>query len=1100
MTTKRLSPKEFLKARRPERFSDSVGQDVPVLDRSQLEYHLDTLTNRSEELPFESFARRLLERTVCPNLLPHTGPTGGGDSKVDTETYPVAEGLSLGWYVGTGNASATERWAFAVSAKRVWRPKIESDIAKIVATNREYTKAFFVSNQFIRDKARAKAEDELRKKYKIDVRIFDRTWILDRVFSGRLENLAIEELGLKTSVRREVRKGPRDTEREQDLEAVEARIADMLQQGRHTPALVEESLLAAELACSLERPRTEVEGLAARAERLAKQYGTPHQFLESAYNRAWTTFWWYEDYAQFAEIYREVEERARDSRNAYDLELWANVYFLLHGAVQHGDLQAAKVDLKSRTTALTTALDRLSQEQERLSAALQARTIRLEMKLLLAKPESVDGVLRDLTSVVKSSESLVGYPLRPLVKILTELGDVIGNRRAYEELFEILVQTITRRDGEISAAQMLLTRGAQQLENEHPYEAIRNLGRALGLLYKHESRHDLVRALYLCARAYEQVGLLWAARGTLLFAASIASNEYWVYDKVTPQQAVCYNRLKWIELRLGRLPHLLAWHELDRAVRAALALRGYPMERIAEDDLNFDPILAMLFLRTGIGELRELTTLPDVLSTLGLSSAAVALLYALGHEKEVKELIDSSPEENPSKEALLELFRQWRDQPAAEELPPTVLLYTRRTVTLHSNVLGCEIVVDCANQSPCVELAESALAAIESFLATGVLERMVAHEPKITINVQPSDIAEEPFTFEVQQRDGQPHLELRCRSFLPHSLPAEQQQSLKRRLFEVVTQVLAHMFMFSDPEPILTQFFHNELAPQRAIDFTTSFVVVGNVLGHNPKTVLSAWTGGQVRTFSLNREQEWDVGDRNQARNQGTPKRPSLAPPEAMPPEELLNPNNTMHTQMKTLSLIRMSLWDEAEWVGTGFGRTLNGSLPPIIALMFSNAVPAAKIFALWRRELGQQDVASQLRVTIVRGISKKNPHAYRVVLGSNPLATIPTGITRFSAVSRLNTMNPSSGENLQQFLDEYRRQRRYILARMEAVGGQWGIVKEEHLVKDQLVVRDAWEIGPGDVDMVAIREDDDPIVPKEKKDAPVLKILERWRTQTKQG
>src|SRR3712207_7194702 len=135
MSQQRLSPREYFQSRHPERFSDSIGQSIPSLDRTILEYHLDTLTSRNEEIPFESFARRLLERTVCPNLLPHTGPTGGGDSKVDTETYPVAEGLSQGWYVGTGNAAATERWAFAFSAKRVWRPKLESDIAKIVATN-----------------------------------------------------------------------------------------------------------------------------------------------------------------------------------------------------------------------------------------------------------------------------------------------------------------------------------------------------------------------------------------------------------------------------------------------------------------------------------------------------------------------------------------------------------------------------------------------------------------------------------------------------------------------------------------------------------------------------------------------------------------------------------------------------------------------------------------------------------------------------------------------------------------------------------------------------------------------------------------------------
>lgn len=85
-----FSPKEFLRARRPERFSDSVVSEKPSLDRSILEYHLDTLTNRSQEVDFATFARHSAEREICPNLLPQTGPTGGGDSKVDSETYPVA--------------------------------------------------------------------------------------------------------------------------------------------------------------------------------------------------------------------------------------------------------------------------------------------------------------------------------------------------------------------------------------------------------------------------------------------------------------------------------------------------------------------------------------------------------------------------------------------------------------------------------------------------------------------------------------------------------------------------------------------------------------------------------------------------------------------------------------------------------------------------------------------------------------------------------------------------------------------------------------------------------------------------------------------------
>src|SRR5215212_3292384 len=141
--TKPLSPKEFLKQRRPDSFSDSEIVNAPILDRSTFEYHLDTITSRSEEVRFENFARELAKREICPNILPHTGPTGGGDSKVDAETYPVADGLFLTWCVGTGRDAAAERWAFAFSAMKTWRAKVRSDVAKIAKTGRGYTTAFF---------------------------------------------------------------------------------------------------------------------------------------------------------------------------------------------------------------------------------------------------------------------------------------------------------------------------------------------------------------------------------------------------------------------------------------------------------------------------------------------------------------------------------------------------------------------------------------------------------------------------------------------------------------------------------------------------------------------------------------------------------------------------------------------------------------------------------------------------------------------------------------------------------------------------------------------------------------------------------------------
>jgi hypothetical protein len=364
------SPNAFLRSRRPERFSDSVVVERPALDRSMLEYHLETLTNRSEETLFENFARRLAEREICPNLLPHTGPTGGGDSKVDSETYPVADTLALGWYCGVGRVAAEERWAFAFSAKKDWRPKVRADVAKIAATGRGYTTAFFITNQFVPDKARAAIEDQLRKKHKIDVRILDRTWICDRVFEHHHEGFTVDALGMSTSILHEVRRGPLDTEREQDLDDTEQRIQLALSAGGSSFQLVDDCIGAAMLARGLERPRVEVEGRLSRAVRVAKEHGTHRQLLESVYQHAWTAFFWYEDYPQFVSLYREVEDLARNSRNAQELERLATLWMSLRNAVDRGALDEEDAQLTQHTTTLTESLKRLMKETDRPSTAL----------------------------------------------------------------------------------------------------------------------------------------------------------------------------------------------------------------------------------------------------------------------------------------------------------------------------------------------------------------------------------------------------------------------------------------------------------------------------------------------------------------------------------------------------------------------------------------------------------------------------------------------------------------------------------------------------------------------------------------------------------
>ena len=258
----RFRPSDFMRARRPELFSDSTNAPGLFITREGFEYHLETLTNRKQETVFEHFARRLAEHEICPNLLPQTGPTGGGDSKTDSENYPVAESIAMRWYEGTDSlAAAKERWAFAFSAKKKWREKVNSDLESISKTNRGYTNVYFFTNQFVKDKERAALEDKLSAKYKTKVHIMDRTWMVKCVFEhGRIE-LAVETLNLdQTNSRPRKLIGPRDLQNRARLDSLEKEIADPERYEGASYQLVEDCLRAALLARNLELAKVEIEG------------------------------------------------------------------------------------------------------------------------------------------------------------------------------------------------------------------------------------------------------------------------------------------------------------------------------------------------------------------------------------------------------------------------------------------------------------------------------------------------------------------------------------------------------------------------------------------------------------------------------------------------------------------------------------------------------------------------------------------------------------------------------------------------------------------------------------------------------------------------
>jgi len=1079
-----FSPKAYLKQRRPKEFSDSQEETVAALDRTLLEYHLTTLTSRSQEAAFESFARQLCEREICPNLLPTTGPTGGGDSKADAETYPVSQQLSLGWLVGHEEGAAHERWAFAFSAKAQWAPKLESDIVKIVATERGYTHAFFVTNQYVKASTRAQLEDRLTATHGLQVRILDRTWILDRVFTHGHQLLAVDILGMThINTRSDTQLGPQDQARRTKLAESEARISEALAVKPVSHTVVDHALEAAQLMRALEQPPMHVEAGYLRAERLASRHGTQRQKVEVAYQWASTRHYWLEDFDGFSELYGKVEERVMGSRNVFDLERLYTLWVCLSTSVHHGALDASDALLHHRTRVLRNELERLKREHERPSTSLQAETLLIETQLFqrLGENTPVGDILTALSSVIERSHGLVGFPLRALFDILAETGKRFEGVEEYDKLFEQIVDISAKRDGDLAAACLLLQRGRNQWQGGRPIEAIATLGRTLLRLYKEESREELSEALYICGCACAEVGLPWAARGMLLASASRSADVFWKYGEVTSMLYLAATRLKWVELSLGRLPQLLNWHENTLYLGQALIDKGENPDSVWAGDIEFEHLLSGLLLRTPAMALPHLESLPGVLDQMGLDIASDGLLFALGHEQRLHELALSLDQ---TAQAMASIWvHDW--SAGSAEAGPNGITPSERVY--RSTVMGCDVTLVCGTSSQCVAVAEGLLAGLEATLATAGLHQIVVHEPRFTIRVHVHAEASFPFDIIKVDTPGTPVLDVRCASFDPHRLSPEHYKTIHTRLSEACVQVVSSVVVADERQA--QALFRGEQALERAFDFAGSLGSQPNVLGFHPKLELSAWLTPELPRFAYSRTESWQP-DAAPDKPRQQSKKQDLSEEEV---RRRFDPGHLSHAQMQVTSLIRTSLWDRAGWNGMGVEVSGGPQKSLRIGLLFKDLEVGRQIFQDWEERLGQVDETEQLRIVIVRGVDSSAPFVYRMVIGAN---VDPVDDERhLTMVSRIHEMRPQSSHTIDLLLEFQAQQEGIFLAPGMMViqtDGSIGLELDEHhqLLIRQVLVREAWEIGMHDPEILAIRSGDKPIIPKHVIDAPVLEVL----------
>lgn len=1084
------SPRELMRARHPDLFSDSVVEARPGLARPVFDHHLDTLTARKEEYQFEHFCRLIAEKEICPNLRIQTGPTGGGDSKVDSENYPVAKEISERWWIGEP-AGGSERWAFAFSAKKKWKPKLQADVESVLSTKRDYKRIYFFTNQLVRDKMRAITEDVLTKSAGIPVHIMDRNWLADRVYRNGHLGLAISALQIEDASHQvSERLGPEDTRRKADLEELDAQISDP---GRYEGAcyqLVEDCVRAANLARGLDRPRFEIEGRFAMADRIARELGIPSQLLRVAYQRAWTAHWWFEDFNEFLTHYDEVERHAAGSPEAEDQERLLNLNHLLFTLERRNLVPANRSRATERRQALVAHLKTLEADAARPNNALFARMLRTFVNLTAAMVEgdsqALSAVWADLKEVTEASKHLGQFPFDSLSRMVHEMSELFDTPE-FDSLYELVVDVQRQRVSDGEAGESFRARGRQKLRNEKPYEAIRWLGRAEELFVKEEYQSQLILTLLDSSYAYESAGLLWAARNKLTVATERAFHMFQAEGGMPRIAHHCLRRLTWIEMQLGRIPQILQAIVWTQLCEGLLKFTGQSEDQSAQEAMLLQAVLGIHFLNLPFSRIQALEQLPDALARLDLGMPRLAVLYALGHEKRVNE--EGFAESPKNTKDLLDFFERWQDQPAHEDLPSEPSLNEGPRALVRSIILGAEFVVDCPNDVASIGVAESLLGAMEAFMATSDEDDVLPHAEKTVIRVRKVKEQATGPSFAWLDNVSGVHAEV----VTGESVDFQNKEALTQFtnfLCDTTLAISARQFSIRDPEAWMKKVAGEERGLSRAAMLGNLVVIGRNLFGSDAKVRLADWVGDNDKHYDCLRDQHWRP-------NRPMAKRDDIKGPiklgDGPPPERLMDNSQRKHTKRKVFSPIDIPVWDKAGWGGTCYG--WDDRQPPFMGLMFKNLEAGRKIFTDWHARWGREEAEDDLRVTIVTGIHKSNPHHYGVIVGPNidhTTADLRSGSTVGITVSRINQMTPATSENLMNFLKVFNKFGAFFLMPAQLPISSQSMPEIEFrfaLLKRHLHIRPAWQIGENDHDIVAL-DDEDPYIPEGVVDAPVIKAI----------
>jgi len=1066
------TPSQFYRNRRPEYFSDSKTESKVLLTKEQLAFEISQISTNQKHDSFENLCRRLAEKLITPNLIPQVGPTGGGDGKTDSETYPVSSYISDRWFISENKWNENENWAFAISAKKDWKPKVKSDVKKIIETKRGYTKTYFFSNQKIRSKDKKETQDLINKNYGIELIILDAEWIIEKVYSSHLLNDVIDSLNLSSVHLEEKKTGVNDSKRIEKLSEIEEKINNSDRTFEIDFQLVEECLESAILSRMIELPKTEVVGKFERAKRFVNKLSSVQQKIRIHYELAWTYLNWYDDYRGFYEEYIEFKTLVNEEPNLNNLKLHLNLYNLLKTISKIEEVKDyVDIDFCSDEIEYLKLLKKCIKNKNKFSTALLCKFYIsiINISNQLNDEELLSKEVINLQTYFEISKNHLDIPFEQLKGIIDIYSELLPSNKEFDKLIDIIAELESTRVSELSSGRIYLNRGSTKLKNDLNKESLVFFGKAVRKLAKEETQDEFYFCLMLLSEAYSSLGLYWAANNCIISAINIYINEFFTTGTINRRLYRSVKQILKNEVILGRIPVLLTWHELFNVIKYYFESEvNLENEEIPIENL-IDGCLSTRILSTNFKNFKELSDLPDILNENELWLSGDSVLYLLGHEDVIE--INESKSPSFTKENFNEFYNTLANQPFIRQMAFETNFLNKKEITSCTRILGIKFIINSKDDLQLLILGETIFAYLESFLATA-FEGVFPLSEKITLNLK-HDKLDKFFKIKHESKNS-------FDIFIKQDYIYES-KDIPELMDELIPLIIGSNYLFKDYKCFFENLYKNDEVHERLTLIIEHKNFLTNILTSEPKFFLKNWKKENNKNFPLKRISnpiEISISDlEKDVKDKGKP-----------------DFNSATHKNMTAETIIDTHLWDKARWRAFGFV-TMPQPTPFGVMLTFEDEEAGKKIFHNWIKEYGKVDKEEIISISIIKGIRKDKPYWYKVFVSKNIRKNQMKDGGFMSLSSRFHRMEATSSTNLNNLINGYKYFNKYLLIPAH-VDKDFNMkpFPELGILKTKLKFINAWEIGIHDPESVVITEDDKPIIPDNTDNPPILELLKERR------